>query len=633
MSRFDVSHVPPQGGYLAKRCPVRAQNDVIRPADPLPVSPELQRRIDQGQSFEAAGVAQLEQLAVETLVVDAETPEALEAATVDAVESRVDVIVGARLPTDVTGRRVGKPDLLVLSEGGGYRAVDFKHHMALEPALPGRSGVVALCSALERPFLEDASIDGSYWARKREEDLLQLAHYQRMLEAAGLASEAGRWGGILGTERRIVWYDLDAPVWRSSGSGSDQAMQSSMERYDIQFDLRLDIIAAAQAHKEDPSVDLLAVPVRIGECDDCPWWGYCRERLQSGSGDVSLIPRIGWREWKIHRDHGVNDRAALARLDPVTARLVSAGLDIPEFQRLVEGLDDDTPIRDLGVVVRAKAQLDRLEAEGVETFGELMRLDRVTATYQGSGMSWLPEQIDLARAALGPSPVYRRRGIDGVAVPRADVEVDVDMENIEEGVYLWGALQSIREDGATPSTYHGFVSWETLTPTTELQNFSEFWNWMRRVRADAFRRGKSFRAYCYNASAENTHLKKLGLRLGILDEVIAFIQSEEWVDLLRIVDDQLITGTGSGLKAIAPLTGFKWSVDDPGGGVSMVQYDIAAAAEATAERSTARDWLVTYNQGDVEATLAIRDWLVRDGALIEPIEALDGQFANEGAPK
>lgn len=261
------------------------------------------------------------------------------------------------------------------------------------------------------------------------------------------------------------------------------------------------------------------------------------------------------------------------------------------------------------------------------TVGDVSRLSVDTASYSDVGLSSLPEQIDRARAALGAAPVYRRREVDAISVPRADVEVDVDMENVEDGVYLWGALLTHRwAVSAATEPYHPFVTWEPLTPEVQAENFLRFWNWLMDIRAASLQAGHTFSAYCYNASSENTYLRTLGRAAGVLDRVEELIGSDGWVDMLRVFDNQLITGGGSGLKTAAPLAGFSWKVEDPGGGESMLRYDGAVSSPSRAERGEARQWLLKYNRGDVEATLAIREWLDRDSGSIEPIESLDPVF-------
>ena len=167
------------------------------------------------------------------------------------------------------------------------------------------------------------------------------------------------------------------------------------------------------------------------------------------------------------------------------------------------------------MVVRSKKQLAALGGAGVRTFEDLAA-DRVPDHHPlrtpTRGMATLPEQIDLARAALGPAPIYRRRDVETVFVPRADVEVDVDMENVEKGVYLWGALVSDRTKPGTAPDYTAFATWEPLDPEVEFQNSFRFWAWLAcRSKRRQYVRSLSFRAYCYNASAENTYLRRLGL--------------------------------------------------------------------------------------------------------------------------
>ena len=105
-------------------------------------------------------------------------------------------------------------------------------------------------------------------------------------------------------------------------------------------------------------------------------------------------------------------------------------------------------------------------------------------------------------------------------------------------------------------------------------------------------------------------MTRLADRLGLRDEVDEFWDSGDWVDLLEVVRAQLITGRSMGLKETAPLAGFAWRSGDSGGTLAIVKYDQAIDEETSpAGRVAAQEWILEYNEDDVRATAALREWL------------------------
>jgi predicted RecB family nuclease len=565
-------------------------------------------------------VAVLRSLHPDAVVISGGDRGEREDATVAAMRSGASLVLGGRLPTDYRGRRTGEPDVLVKVQGSpSYRAVDIKHHRTHEQGL---NGIEATAAPLSSPALEVSEARSGGRARKRRGDMLQLAHYQRLLEAAGLAAPGGRFGGVIGAEGEVVWYDLDAAVWLTPSSTGKQKRRTTMEIYDFEFDFRLDIMAGALAHRADPSIVPLVVPVRVTECDTCPWWSWCGPELQRGDGDVSLLPRTGWKAWRAHRDHGVTDRRHLAALDHRTAALVANGVDLGPLLAAVGHRPDSTPIEEV-IGPRKTAQLARLRQAGLATLGDARSLCTRTASYCDEPVAGLADQVDAARAALGDAPAYRRRGVGPVSVPRGDIEVDIDMENVEDGVYLWGVLVTDRSGkGLAPTGYRAFVTWEPLAPDEEAALFLAFWHWLTQLRAVAAGSGLQLRAYCYNEAAEDNQMRRLAATVGLRAEVEMLIGSEEWVDLRRVFEDQLVTGSSVGLKHVAPLSGFRWEVDDPGGDISMLYYETAVGTSEVGAATAARAWLLTYNRNDVEATAALRQWLDASASACPSIENL-----------
>lgn len=565
---------------------------------------DAQLRIDQGIEFEGAIVAQLRTVAgPEWVFVDEVDLAADErrAATAAAIAARAPVIVGANLVADFDEKRSGKPDMLVW-HGDGYVPVDIKQHMTLDAFDRGPASFI---SELADPRPATATDDPVWQRRRHKGDALQLAHYRRMLQSAGHAA-AEELGGIIGKEGRVVWYHLAEPLWTTpaKSGGRKQKKRTTMEVYDFEFDFRRDIAAVAHDHIANPDVELIVEPVLCPDCAICPWLDVCNQSLLAGTGDASLLPGVSYRQWRALRDVGIADRAGVAALDLRTAHLLAAGVEASRWLDDTIAIDPPTPVELLRP--RAKKQIEALKDAGIGTAEDVIeRIDPRTARLD----RWAAAAIINARAATGADPVYRLPG-GVVSVPRADIEIDVDMENTNDGVYQWGVNVTDRAaTGLVENGYRAFISWDPITPEVEQQVFADFWSWLTDVRRRAVAAGHTVKAYCWHENAENTQMRRItATDTNLAAEVKAFIESPDWVDMLQVFRAGWTTGGSTGLKKIAPLAGFEWEVDDPGGGVSMLHHARATESDHPGQ-AEARQWLLDYNRGDVEATLVIREWL------------------------
>lgn len=608
--RRDVSAVRPQGGYAAKQCPLKVQYDVFPPAGVVPLEASLvdRFRMDAGNAFEAEVFASIVELHADAVTISGCSGRDAEDATVAAMQAGAPLILGGRLPTDQIGRRVGRPDVLVLAgigPGGthAYHPIDVKLHRTVRDADPGRAGRRApLVAPLAQPSAQDAALDEGLIDSRSINDLLQLAHYHRMLEATGHAAPEAL-GGIIGREQVVVWHDLGVANVQQLWDKRRSALESPLQRYDFEFSFRLDVLAAAA--EGTPIVE----PVAVGECASCPWNDHCAPQIVAADS-TSLVPGHGYKQWHALRRRGISTRQELAGLDHRAARLADDYQDWDLVEHVAEAARHpaSAPVADV-VGQRSQRRLSVLADHGIETASDLMALDpRVVAIaeYPWRSLATSVHQAQVATTGNHPELGF---GVAVLDVPRADVEIDIDMENGLDGtVYLWGAL--------TDDTYVAAVSWEPPSATVDAEVFVAFWTWLSDQRATAQRLGQRIAIYCWFANAESTALRRGAAAAAELlgytsapDEVEALLVDESFVDLFAVFSQQVVTGHGNGLKAVAPHAGFHWRDDDPGGSESMIWHHDAVTDTDARQAGSARQRLLAYNEDDVRATAAIRAWM------------------------
>jgi predicted RecB family nuclease len=346
----------------------------------------------------------------------------------------------------------------------------------------------------------------------------------------------------------VIGLDADVVLWHDLEAPNWPGGRTALAEYEARFTDRLAVADAARTHAEP-----LALPSRIVDCRSCPWWPVCEQDL--------------------------------------------------------------TAARDVSLVLRGEDAVS-LRHAGIRTVDDLAALSP-TEEHDPSLVSMpYPDAVALARAWLADLTVVRR--VVEVTVPRADVEVDVDMESFgDSGAYLWGAMLSGPRVGELemPPGYRAFVTWQPLPTRDEGRSFGEFWQWLTEVRLRAELAGLTFHAYCYNELAENRWLLSSADRFAGTpnvpprEDVQEFIDSSAWIDLFRVVSDTFLCARGKGLKTIAPVAGFHWRDPEAGGENSMRWYRDAVGMDGLPTDLQQRRRLLEYNEDDVRATRALREWM------------------------
>ena len=545
--------------YAAKQCPVLIHNNFSPSILTLKEvrSEEQQATIDAGNVFEAEIFTELLKIHPGAVLVDRKLSkyEAI-ATTIAAVESGAQLVLGGTLPDDAEGGRSGKPDMLIKVDGG-YLPADVKHHKTIEVA----KRKAMLVSSLSHPdSLREAARSTN--AEHYYDDCLQLAHYTRMLQACGLHPGDDRLiGAILGTslvslshgdpELVFVWYDLAAPVRYTFSRSRGKVRRSLLDCYDHEHDFRVQIAATARqitGSGNDP--EPLVVPIGYKDCPSCPYEQWCAEQMGPDDASVAITRgRLDTREWRMLRRMGYGTVEMLAVLDP----------EDPAF------FDEYYP--------------------EVSHFGRTAALKRLRGAVQ---------QAQLIREGI----YFEPRADALVDVPRADIEIDFDIEwDNSNRIYQWGLRVREGQDEET-ARYEPVVSFGDLDDVAELALAEQAAVRIMQLRAEAEKAGRTVMVYHWH-HVEVSKTRKFDGVTAALDGIT--------LDLLSWFARTFRVQGSAGIKTIAQLFGFNWAVDDPGGRLSMLKIDVARAGGPDALE--AKQWCLSYNESDVAAQAAIRDGL------------------------
>jgi predicted RecB family nuclease len=379
----------------------------------------------------------------------------------------------------------------------------------------------------------------------KNDDKLQLSHYWYMLDSLGRAPQDT--DPIGGIIGRVELAPL--LIW----------VPLDISDYRDKFNNALTIINHAATVTTSPLTDTSARSYPHSGCSSCHWFNVCDQQWQD------------------------RDDIGLAVADPLATELK------------VEGISTRTSLANIDLASIPPNQKSRIDG------------------------------VLRARGQIGNRAVIRPTANDpNNQISSADIEIDVDMEDFTTHCYLWGTYTTINSatapEGLTEG-YHAFGAFESDGKTfaeanaaNEAETFAGFWRWVQQLITDCDQLGITI-AFYYYTSAENKWLRACARRhagnpgIPSPDEIDVFIGSQHWIDIYPKAKAIWATGTGAGLKSIAPIVDHHWEDENDGGAQSLLWFDEATHSSDSAVRLERSQKLLRYNENDVIATKRVRDYL------------------------
>ena len=326
-------------------------------------------------------------------------------------------------------------------------------------------------------------------------------------------------------------------------------------------------------------------------------------------------------------------RSRLAPLvaDPPTEATVAEPCDHCGFCEFEQLCEDDWRAADSLVHVAGVRRADRatLEADGIATIAGLATLDhpvddldevrlarmvrqaalQVEARELPDGSPPPFELLELPAPAASELPQLDVEPIEPeltgfAALPAPDVgDVFLDFEGHpfwKADVGLFFLFGLIERDDAGEWAFKAFWAHDQAGEAQATQDLVEYL-------AERRRRFPDMHVYHYNHT-ERTSLVRLTTDHGVAElELERQIATGLFVDLFPIVTGAMQVGVESyGLKHIERLTDYERSHDIDRGAGAVVEYE----HWMNDEDQTRLDRIARYNEDDVRATMAVRDWLV-----------------------